>query len=310
MNTNDLSSAAVVKASEKQITANRENALKSTGPKTARGKAIVAMNGIGHGAYTLCPVIEDVESIRGWRQYRKEMLASLAPVGMVEATLAERITLNAWRLRRVVRYETEQMRLTQEGAAEVVGAEVQAVSRRAIEKRHDVADRIDIELYQIAQRAGEPDLDDEYVSDDLELSEEQAQDLLSQAHGQLAESDAFANFWRRLPSPQEWTAGLVRQHVWELVLESDKRAEEGEAKQAKQRMKQQLDEYRREHLLPGQKTLEKVMRYEAHLSRLFHRDLHELERLRAARQGKPVVPPIAIDVDVASDATPGPSTGE
>jgi len=36
-------------ASPAQIAANRRNALKSTGPKTARGKAIVSRNPLKHG---------------------------------------------------------------------------------------------------------------------------------------------------------------------------------------------------------------------------------------------------------------------
>jgi hypothetical protein len=52
------------------------------------------------------------------------------------------------------------------------------------------------------------------------------------------------------------------------------------------------------------------MRYEAHLSRLFHRDLHELQRLQALRQGLPVAAPLAIDVDVTSGPKSEPQTGE
>ena len=49
------------------------------------------------------------------------------------------------------------------------------------------------------------------------------------------------------------------------------------------------------------------MRYEAHLSRQFHRDLHELQRLQAMRLGHPVTVPMAIDVDLISGpkAEPG-----
>ena len=36
-------------------------------------------------------------------------------------------------------------------------------------------------------------------------------------------------------------------------------------------------------LVPDDHTLGQVMRYESHLARLFHRGLHELERLQAAR---------------------------
>jgi hypothetical protein len=39
----------------------------------------------------------------------------------------------------------------------------------------------------------------------------------------------------------------------------------------------------RERLLPDEKTLEKVARYEAHLSRLLHKALHELEAMQTRR---------------------------
>jgi hypothetical protein len=41
----------------------------------------------------------------------------------------------------------------------------------------------------------------------------------------------------------------------------------------------------RQRLLPDEKTLEKVARYEAHLSRLFHKALRELEALQTRRSG-------------------------
>ena len=121
MNANDPNKATSANASEKQIVANRTNALKSTGPKTPAGKALVAMNSVAHGIYSVSPVIEEIESKRSWTAYRFAMLDCLAPVGMVEMTLAERITLAAWRLRRVARFEAEQIRLEQEDALEEVG---------------------------------------------------------------------------------------------------------------------------------------------------------------------------------------------
>ena len=43
---------------------------------------------------------------------------------------------------------------------------------------------------------------------------------------------------------------------------------------------------RRAHILPDRADLEKVARYEAHLSRQMYQALHELEALQARRVGK------------------------
>src|SRR5262249_54008402 len=105
----------------KQLNANRRNAKKSTGPKTPAGKALVALNSVAHGGYCILPVIEGLESKRGWTAYRFAMLENMAPIGMLEMILAERVILTAWRLRRVARFEAEQIRLSQENALEAVG---------------------------------------------------------------------------------------------------------------------------------------------------------------------------------------------
>ena len=51
-----------------------------------------------------------------------------------------------------------------------------------------------------------------------------------------------------------------------------------------------------ERLLPDDKTFEKVARYEAHLSRLFHKTLRELEALQIRRLGGSA-PLARLDVD-------------
>ncbi len=56
----------------------------------------------------------------------------------------------------------------------------------------------------------------------------------------------------------------------------------------------------RERLLPDEKTLEKVAHYEAHLPRLFHKALHELEALQTRRSGG-VLPLARLEVQVSED---------
>jgi hypothetical protein len=64
------------------------------------------------------------------------------------------------------------------------------------------------------------------------------------------------------------------------------------------RVEKDLDHMRRERLLPAGEVVDRVARYEAHLSRQLAQALHELQRLQAARVGEPVMPPTVLDVTV------------
>jgi hypothetical protein len=106
-----------------------------------------------------------------------------------------------------------------------------------------------------------------------------------------------------------WTVSLVRECI-SAIASAAKEDEEGlieaateraqldiiSAKAAAQRVEQDLARMSRERLLPDEKTLEKVARYEAHLSRLFHKALHELEALQTRRHGG-AAPLARLDVD-------------
>jgi hypothetical protein len=66
----------------------------------------------------------------------------------------------------------------------------------------------------------------------------------------------------------------------------------------RRRLKAKEDRLTRERMLPDTNTLQKITRYEAHLSRQLLQALHELQRLQAARGGQSVPPPAALDVMV------------
>jgi hypothetical protein len=62
-------------------------------------------------------------------------------------------------------------------------------------------------------------------------------------------------------------------------------------------------------MLPAGDTLEKVTRYEAHLSRQMLQALHELQRLQAVRAGEPVPAPAALDVTLDASETAAAALG-
>ena len=93
-------------STEKQAKANRNNSLKSTGPQTAAGKAAVSQNALKHGLFAADAVISG-EDPAGYDDFHEKFLADLAPVGMAESVLAERIVSLSWRLRRAVRMQNQ-----------------------------------------------------------------------------------------------------------------------------------------------------------------------------------------------------------
>ena len=90
--------------SSKQLEANRKNAVKSTGPKTRRGKTVVRKNATQHGILStdvLLPDEEPSEFVALQTRLRKE----LDPKGEIETLLVDRVVFAAWRLRRLGRIE-------------------------------------------------------------------------------------------------------------------------------------------------------------------------------------------------------------
>jgi hypothetical protein len=90
--------------SEKKAQANRQNALKSTGPKTPEGKDAVRLNAMKHGL--LCQeVLLPGEDEKALRELSEHLWTELKPVGEMENLLVDRIIASHWRLRRLGRVE-------------------------------------------------------------------------------------------------------------------------------------------------------------------------------------------------------------
>ena len=83
-----------------QITANRTNAQKSTGPRTNQGKAAASQNSVKHGLLARSNVIMS-ESQEEFDLHRDLLLEELAPATPMESILAERIVSLSWRLARI-----------------------------------------------------------------------------------------------------------------------------------------------------------------------------------------------------------------
>jgi len=92
-------------ATSKQIAANRRNAQKSTGPKTAEGRAIVSRNAITHGLTAARAVVLPEEQ-EEFDQFAAAMRYEWDPQSPLEQFYLERVIHCCWRLKRVTRMET------------------------------------------------------------------------------------------------------------------------------------------------------------------------------------------------------------
>jgi hypothetical protein len=287
------------------------------GPVTQEGKEVVKWNAVQHGIRSPAPVVPGVEKKEDWEEHRDGILESLQPEGHLEVVLAERAALLSWRLNRVIRYETESIALYQERVEDDLARQrrfrsgpdhPEAVRGNAKSDRDD---------YRLLKRFAK--MEDEKVLSALEADsviwgamecadkvaegEVDPEELLgSVSVPGLPDSDSWEGY-------KGWTAGLVRAVIETVAQSTDEEPEElleaairsakWKAERSKleaEKVERDLRNMARERLLPDETTLQKVARYEAHLSRLFHKSLHELEALQTRRSGG-VAPLARLDVD-------------
>ena len=287
------------------------------GPATQEGKEVVRWNATRHGIRSPAPVIPGMEKKEDWEEHRDGVLDSLSPVGHLETVLAERVALLSWRLRRVTRYETESIALSQEKVegdladkrrfgSYVAGPTHPEDVREAV-KDALRTERVIKKVPKLADNKRLPGPDAACI---LELIWGQTGEEVEAEMVRLPEGiPDWAGLEGYMAEWDGWTVSLVRgcisaiasaakEDEEELIEAATERARLDiiSAKAAAERVEQDLARMSRERLLPDEKTLEKVARYEAHLSRLFHKSLHELEAVQLRRQGA-AAPLARVDVD-------------
>jgi hypothetical protein len=88
--------------SEKKLQANRENAKKSTGPKTSAGKLAVRRNALKHGLRSDMLSVRPDECIKRFNDLLSSIKTTVAPKTVQEEILLEQIASSWWKLRRLV----------------------------------------------------------------------------------------------------------------------------------------------------------------------------------------------------------------
>ena len=90
--------------SEKQLEANRRNALRSTGPRTVEGKTRSSRNNLRHGLTGQVTVLPD-EDREAHDAFCDRLVAGFNPETPIEEQLAHSVAEDAWRLNRAAAIE-------------------------------------------------------------------------------------------------------------------------------------------------------------------------------------------------------------
>ena len=279
------------------------------GPNTQEGKEVARWNSTRHGIRSPAPVVPGVERKEDWEEHRDGVLGNLSPEGHLELTLAERVALLSWRLHRVTRYETETIATGQEKIEQDL-AQRRLYSATISEGIHpeDVRGmaKHTAAHYRLLKRLPK-------LEDDKKLPADDADSILWES---LQRTDVVADgdeegeeVLKRVSIPGVpgdvewedfggWTVDMIRagleaiakatnedaEELLEIVTDNSKR-EAARAKFRAGEVEREIELMSRKRLLPDDKTLEKLSRYEAHLSRQLFKALHELEALQARRSG-------------------------
>jgi hypothetical protein len=274
----------------------------SGGPSTEEGKAIVARNAVRHGVLSPNPVVGEMETAEAWQAHQLDVLAALDPQGGMERALAERVALNLWRLGRVVRYETERVTRRQEsveadwtfnkGSRGHYGPEGQR-GPQAVAEEPGRWERLTALFRSLPEMRPEQTLTGldaeaffEVLAALVQASDVDFLRIPGLAPGYLPRSrpvwevETFRDCWNKIAhrhrKDPEALAQVALQEFERRRLQAEARAE---------LVRRELAALRRERLVPHVDDLEKVTRYEAHLSRELYRALHELEAMQARRRG-------------------------
>jgi len=285
-----------------QIAANRRNAQKSTGPKTARGRAISKMNAFKHGLLGKEVLVRGRHASESQREFRSllaQFREHLAPVGPLEEMLVDLIVTTHWRLRRVVKAEAGEIALN-------------------VDAGHWQRTRQDPWFETIKWDAlGDPvsAMRNSALGNSLMENELKAVHASVEQIGELTEAAIQTVIFHGKPY------GLTRD-LEELRLSLQQNPEGLEPGALRARQKEQALAYINKQLrliawdkaaceeherneesarqaaavLPSSEVLDKIMRYETKLERQLYRAMNQLERLQRQRLGESIPPPVSLEV--------------
>lgn len=120
-------------ASKAQIRANRENAKRSTGPKTTQGKLKVRQNAITHGIFATTTPLLPNENPQEFEALSQSISEVFPPIDAHAAYLVEEIVLTIWRQKRLRLAEAAKIQISM--TPEILAAEISEMLRSSFSRQ-------------------------------------------------------------------------------------------------------------------------------------------------------------------------------
>lgn len=261
--------------SERKRQANRENATKSTGPRTAVGKANSRGNAVKHGFFMspLSGFADFGEDPKELIQFYEGLCDLYHPVGTAEGAELANIAVGWWRRRRLWRYEN-------------------AVTLGALLAPREKAERELEELGSQSKAEDEAALQQlQKVRDEITRTE-----TLTPEQKQIISSveDMGEEEWSKVHQLQQYASLEPEERTWIVALD----IAEGLIEHLKRRLKARVlsEVATGENLIPNVYDLNKILRYDAASDRSLSRSLDRLERLQRLRKEKPESPSASVNL--------------
>ena len=290
----------------------RKTARRSTGPRSVAGKKKSRHNALKHGIFSKAALLknelrQEFESL--WNGLRDD----LQPEGMLEEILVDKLATLVWRYRRLISAEAAEIHT---GTAFLEWDEEQRHQKEAQETIDSDVLSVGGEVVGLMNRIENPHI----LTGCLNLLEELKNHI--ETSGLDSESDKeiltklYGNWdhWTKtlFDTYQVWsdTADCSekerKQHGYASIEQcrrtvlAELRREIGRLNQYKKaRASIESERTRLESLrrnVPECPQLDRLLRYEANLDRVFDRTLTQLERLQRMRLGQPVSPPVKVSL--------------
>jgi hypothetical protein len=275
---------------EQRLAANRANAQFSTGPISDEGKSIASRNATRHGLLSSRLLLDD-ESPDEFDQLLSDLCDCLRPVGLVEATLVERIAVAIWRQRRLVQAETANLALGRlpRKVASMVSSEMGRVLSGEIKADHLAPFDADREQWCRATLAEAEALE----KIDLATIEASAPSVLGQLQEDAAEdNDTVEKFIA------DYKGGLIG-YLGELMLWCREQLRSAEARPTVLAL---AAEVRTKRLIMSSDDLELLARYQSTLDNQLYKALRALREAQEWRLKAIDASPALPDADAVEPA--------